>query len=114
MVSVRTSVAQPRKVTVQTPPALADVITATIDGELDLATAPYVAEYLRGLLERGSRVVLDMSAVTFMDCAGLSELEQAHRRAAQDGGWVHLTGVSAGPMRVLRLTRNRELRVLTP
>ena len=96
----------------QTPLDLADVIAARIDGELDLATAPYVAEYLRQVVNRGSRVVLDMSAVTFMDCAGLSELVQAHRRAEHGGGWVHLTGVSAGPLRVLRLARNCDLLVV--
>lgn len=73
-------------------------------GELDLASAAQVTEHLAQLVHGGSRVVVDLSDVAFMDCAGLAPLMRAHLRAASGGGWVRLCGVQRGPMRVLLLT----------
>ena len=84
-------------------------MTATIRHDVDVATAPDVAAYLRQLVRPGSRVVLDMSEVTFMDCAGLSEILAAYRRAAEGGGWVRLASVQRGPRRVIELTRTQRL-----
>jgi anti-anti-sigma factor len=77
--------------------------------ELDAATASRLAELLSRVVRRGSRVVLDMSGVTFMDCAGLAEIVRAHRRAAEGGGWVRLAFVREGPLLVLELTGTSHL-----
>jgi anti-anti-sigma factor len=50
----------------------------TVTGELDMATAPAIAEQL--LHDRSIRVV-DMSSVTFIDAAGLGALRDGMRRA---------------------------------
>jgi anti-sigma B factor antagonist len=81
-----------------------DVVTARIDDELDIATARRLARFLSRVVLPGSRVVLDMSGVTFLDCAGLAEILLAHHRAVGGGGWVQLTGVREGPRLVLQLT----------
>lgn len=73
-------------------------------GELDVVSAACVTEHLARVVHRGGRVVVDLRGVEFMDCAGLAPLVQAHLRAASGGGWVRLTGVRPGPMRVLLLT----------
>ena len=73
-------------------------------GELDLVSSAQVTEHLAQIVHGGSRVVVDLSDVVFMDCAGLAPLVQAHLRAAAGGGWVRLRGVRPGPMRVLLLT----------
>ncbi len=73
-------------------------------GELDLASAARVTDHLAQVVHPGSRVLVDLSDVRFMDCAGLGPLVQAHRRAAAGGGWVRLHRVPAGPLRVLVLT----------
>jgi anti-sigma B factor antagonist len=86
-----------------------DVVTAWLDDELDAATAPRLAQLLSLVVLRGSRVVLDMSRVTFMDCAGLGEIVRAHRRAVEGGGWVRLAFVPDGPLLVLQLTGSAHL-----
>ena len=86
-----------------------DVVTLCLEDDLDAATAAAVATLLRHFVQRGSRVVLDMSAVPFLDCAGLTELLRAQRRAAEGGGWVQLTSVQAGPLRMLELTGTADL-----
>ena len=85
------------------------VVTAWLDDELDAATAPRLAQLLSLVVLRGSRVVLDMSRVTFMDCAGLGEIMRAHHRAVEGGGWLRLAYVPEGPLLVLRLTNTAQL-----
>src|SRR5438105_6391469 len=43
-------------------------------GELDLSSAPHLSEALDPMLERGGRIVLDVSELTFMDSTGLQVL----------------------------------------
>jgi anti-sigma B factor antagonist len=86
-----------------------DVMAVRIPDDLDAATAPEVGELLRRVVQPGSRIVLDMSSVAFMDCAGLSELLRAYRRAAEGGGWIRLACVQDGPLRVLDLTGTADL-----
>lgn len=93
----------------QTPPGEHDVVTARIRNDLDAAAAPRVGRFLRELVRPGSRVLLDMSDVAFLDCAGLSQILAAHRRAAAGGGWVRLTSLRSGPRRVVELTRSAHL-----
>ena len=93
----------------QTPPGEHHVVTARIENDLDAAAAPRVGRYLRELVRPGSRVLLDMSDVTFLDCAGLSQILAADRRAAVGGGWVRLTSLRSGPRRVVELTRSAHL-----
>ena len=90
-------------------PVVPDVVTAAIQYDLDLATAPRAAEYLCSLVRPGSRVVIDMSAVSFLDCVGLSVILAAHRRAALGGGWIRLTSLRKGPRRVIEVTRTTKL-----
>ncbi|HKG48952.1 MAG TPA: STAS domain-containing protein [Actinomycetales bacterium] len=90
-------------------PVSPDVVTAAIQYDLDLATAPRAMDYLCGLVRPGSRVVIDMSAVSFLDCAGLSAILAAHRRAALGGGWVRLASLQKGPRRVIEVTRTTKL-----
>jgi anti-sigma B factor antagonist len=51
----------------------------TVDGDLDLATAPALWAALESALAEEGPVVLDMSAVTFIDSSGLSVLLRAYQ-----------------------------------
>jgi anti-sigma B factor antagonist len=84
----------------------ADGITiAELAGELDLASAPALREQLLHLLQPGSsRLVLDLSRVSFCDASGLAVLVGISRRARLLGGFLRLAGVSPQTARVLRLT----------
>lgn len=53
-------------------------------GEVDLATAPVLEDCLRELIDIGfERLKLDLSRVSFLDCAGLRVLVGAWSRAQQ-------------------------------
>lgn len=70
-------------------------------GDLDIASAPVLASALDVLADLGLRtVVLDVSAVAFMDCAGLSALLEADRRLA---GGLQLARPSRAVTRLLGL-----------
>jgi anti-sigma B factor antagonist len=71
-------------------------------GELDLATVPR----LRAVLATsGSRVVLDLRGVTFLDASGLGVLVTASYRARRAGGAVRLVGACFQVRRVVTITR---------
>jgi anti-anti-sigma factor len=76
-----------------------------LSGDLDLASAPGLREQLLGLLRPGaSRLVLDLSKVTFCDASGLAVLVGASHRARVLGGFLRLAAVSPPADRVLHIT----------
>jgi anti-sigma B factor antagonist len=77
----------------------------TISGELDIACAYALREQLLGVLgTQGSRLVADLSGVTFCDASGLSALAAAGRRARLLGGVLCVAAPSVPVTTVLRLT----------
>ena len=88
------------------PVRIADGVTiAELSGDLDLASAPGLREQLLGLLRPGtSRLVLDLSRVSFCDASGLAVLVGASHRARMLGGFLRLAAVSPATGRVLQLT----------
>ncbi|MGA2211482.1 MAG: STAS domain-containing protein [Acidimicrobiales bacterium] len=62
-------------------------------GEVDIATAPALRERLEQVLASATRVVVDLSEVTFLDSTGLSVLV---------GAWKQLSGEdSEGDLRLV-------------
>jgi anti-sigma B factor antagonist len=77
----------------------------TVVGEIDLATAPRLEEALEWLrVTKSRRVVLDLSGVTFCDCAGLSVFIDADAAITAGGGHLAICGASPGLRRLLGLT----------
>jgi anti-anti-sigma factor len=56
------------------------VVVVRVQGEVDTATAPRMGEVVDRQLAAERRVVLDLSAVDFMDLHGLAVLMRAARR----------------------------------
>jgi anti-sigma B factor antagonist len=80
-------------------------LVVKVSGEIDIATGPKLREKLLGAIRRhGARLALDLSSVTFMDCAGISVLLAAHRHARLKGGWVRVPRASRRVRKVLMLT----------
>jgi anti-sigma B factor antagonist len=75
----------------------------TVRGELDLAAAPQLWESLEPVLLPGVLVVLDGTAMTFLDSSGLRVLLQAHKRAESDGAVFRLVAPEPAVQRVLDL-----------
>jgi anti-sigma B factor antagonist len=77
----------------------------TISGEIDIARAPALREQLIGLLRPGaSRLVVDLSGVTFCDASGLAVLVGVARRVALLGGVLRLAAPTPPVSAILRLT----------
>jgi anti-anti-sigma factor len=71
-------------------------------GELDLATAPELERVLEGLVGKKRAVVIDLSELTFADCAGLRPVREALR--GPDLVRLRNTGAHPQVQRVLELT----------
>src|SRR5260370_14082974 len=84
---------------------------AELTGELDVATAPALREQLLSLVRPGSsRLVIDLSRVSFCDASGLAVLVNTARRARLLGGFLRLAAVSPQVGKVLNITGlNRHL-----
>ena len=76
-----------------------------LSGESDVNTVRFVREFLATQVAAGERrVVVDLSGLEFMDCAGLQELLHAHQTLLELGGSMALAGPGRVVARVLQLT----------
>lgn len=76
-----------------------------IEGEIDLCVADRLCQLLLRIMRaQVPRLLLDLSAVSFMDCAGLRALVLALRHAELHGWSMHLIAASAITRRIITLT----------
>ncbi|MGE5292532.1 MAG: STAS domain-containing protein [Micromonosporaceae bacterium] len=76
---------------------------AVLTGELDVACAPVLREQLLSVLRpRASRLVVDLSGVSFCDASGLAVLVGTARRARLLGGLLRLAAPAPAVTAVLR------------
>ncbi len=68
-----------------------------VSGELDMRTAPWLAEELRRAQRWGVQVILDLERVEFMDCSGVRVLVRASESSEPR------LRVTPGPEQVRRL-----------
>jgi anti-anti-sigma factor len=81
------------------------ITIAELTGELDIAAAPVVREELLSLLRpSSSRLVIDLSNVSFADATGLAVLVSTARRARLLGGFLHLAALSPPVLQALQIT----------
>ncbi|HEX3462275.1 MAG TPA: STAS domain-containing protein [Acidimicrobiales bacterium] len=78
-----------------------NVHLVALQGELDIATAQGLADWLVEI--SGSAVVVDLSGVTFMDSTGLTALATARQRMAEKGDDLLLTRPTPIVRRVLEV-----------
>lgn len=80
-------------------------VTVTARGQVDIATAPRLAEAVAKALAQGvTEVVVDLAAVDFLDSAGVRALVQSARAAEQAGAALYLDGAQGWVARVLEIT----------
>lgn len=81
------------------------ITLADLTGDLSTASAPALREQLLSLLRPGSsRLVLDLSKVSFCDASGLAVLVNTGRRARLLGGFLRLAAVSPQVGQALDIT----------
>jgi anti-sigma B factor antagonist/stage II sporulation protein AA (anti-sigma F factor antagonist) len=88
-----------------------------LQGELDAANEDHLRCAIRAVLDHHGPhdLVLDLSALGFTDCAGLSAILWAHKRLAGRGHELVLTGIQPSVRRLLNVTGlNRYLHLSTP
>jgi len=92
-------------------------LVVTVSGELDVATAPAFREHLEAAIEAGThRLVIDLTAVSFLDSVALAAIVHEKQRLAADGrmalvvdpsSYVMLVFQSTGLTQVLELVETR-------
>jgi len=76
-----------------------------IEGEIDVCVADRLQELLLRIMQaHAPRLLLDLSAVSFMDCAGLRALVLTLGHAELCGGPMHLIAASAMVRKIITLT----------
>jgi anti-sigma B factor antagonist len=80
-----------------------------VDGDLDIVTAPGLAQRLAPVARTGSDLVLDLAAVRFCDCAGLNTFLRLRRLASASGGSLHLAAPTAAVRRLIMLAQLDEV-----
>lgn len=82
-----------------------DVSVVSATGEIDVFTAPDLDAHLTDLQDAGaSRLVIDLSGVSFLDSTGLGVLVKNLKRARDAGGWIRLVITSDRVRKVFEIT----------
>jgi anti-anti-sigma factor len=77
---------------------------AAVRGELDITSSVGVMSAIATLTSRHQVVIVELSAVEFMDCGALGALLRVQRLARRGGGDVLLAAPAAIVLRLLSLT----------
>jgi anti-sigma B factor antagonist len=76
----------------------------TLAGELDAATAPLLLDAADLLaVDHPEPVVVDLSAVRFVDSSGLGAIVRLRKRLLAGGGDLVVTGATGAPLRTFQL-----------
>ncbi len=76
-----------------------------LQGEIDLERSPGVRRLLLGCVEQGKDLLVDLSAVSYIDSSGIANLIEALQCAKTNGLRFALVSVSEQAKRVLKLAR---------
>ena len=81
-----------------------DVVLVQVQGELDAHTVRGFEQTLNNLLAQGhSRLVLDVSQMSFISSAGLRAIISAQREVGQRGSQLRICGLNAQARRVFEI-----------
>jgi anti-sigma B factor antagonist len=81
------------------------VTVVSLTGDVDLQTSPSVRQKLLECLEKHKKLVIDMSAVAYIDSSGVASLVEAFQVSRKKSAKFALAAVSPSAMRVLSLAR---------
>jgi anti-sigma B factor antagonist len=76
-----------------------------LDGEIDLHSSPAARTLVLTALQRGRPVLVDLSAVSYIDSSGVANLVEGYQLARHQGLAFALIGVSDAAENVLKLAR---------
>lgn len=81
-----------------------DHVVVVLRGELDATNVTRFARALSVAATSGSRVIVDLAGLAFMDCSGLSALVSAYRQVRGAAGDLMLAAPQRPVVRLLSLT----------
>lgn len=74
-------------------------------GEVDLSCSPQAREQILKELKKGKKLLVDLSAVDYIDSSGVASLVEGFQVARGQSQEFALVGVSKAAMQVLQLAR---------
>lgn len=81
------------------------VCTMTLQGEVDVYTAPQLKEEIIALIDSGcARILVDLESVGFIDSSGLGVLVGGLRRAKEKDGAIRLVCTRDNVLKIFRIT----------
>ena len=91
-----------------------EVVTAYLSGEIDHHTAKNMRECIDSAVELNmpSLLVLDFSAVSFMDSSGIGLVLGRYRNLQKVGANLHISGAAANIYKVMKLAGIEKLATL--
>jgi len=81
-----------------------EITVVAMTGELDSLSATDAQDQVLPLVERGCKILLDMSGVTYMSSAGLRILLLLYRQIQENVGRVVITGLGDEIREVMEIT----------
>ena len=79
-------------------------VVVALRGEIDKTHDAWLARALSAAVAPGSRVIVDLQELAFIDCSGLSAMVSAWKQARQAGGDLRLAAPQRPVLRLLCLT----------
>ena len=76
-----------------------------LSGDVDLHTSPKAREAILACLKQKSPLLVELSAVTYMDSSGVASLVEGYQTAKKLGLEFGLVAVAQAAMNVLKLAR---------
>jgi anti-sigma B factor antagonist len=84
------------------------------EGDVDLEHSPVARRVLLDCVEAGRHVVVDMSAVSYIDSSGIASLIEGLQGARRRGTRFALAAVSPAALRVFQLARLDKIFTIHP
>ena len=90
-------------------------LLASVKGEIDLHRSPELRTALLSLLQtrQPKKLILNLSAVPYMDSSAIAVLVESLKRVAKGGGKVYLTGLQPRVKGLLEIARLDTIFVVT-
>ena len=85
--------------------SIGDTAVVALAGEIDLQNSPRIRKGLMNLMSEGRHVLVDLTAVAYIDSSGIASLVEAFQTARKNGTRFALAGVSGSALRVLQLAK---------
>ncbi|MFF5230248.1 STAS domain-containing protein [Dactylosporangium sp. NPDC000521] len=77
----------------------------SVSGELDVATTPELRQFLHACIDNGASVlIVDLTAVAFLDSTALSVFVGVHKRLRDEPGGLTLVSPYERLLRIFRMT----------